>query len=113
VRKGQAWALDNTGQKIGCGDSDEIGEYEIEKNEELGDIYYEVRSGTDPLLFAREVTGMRLNFGLPGSSWKIMGTVLMVLTLGLIVQPTVYFKKRVYGELPESPKLVEFVSIKK
>jgi hypothetical protein len=69
---------------------------------------YEVRSGEDPLILAKHLTSKTMNFGLTRFSWEVMGFVWLVLSLFLIAQPTIYFKRRIYGELKESPILVEF-----
>jgi hypothetical protein len=69
---------------------------------------YKVRSASDPLIYARQITRKTVNFGLPKISWEIMGFVMLALSILLISQPAYYFKQRIYGELKESPILVEF-----
>ena len=109
------WELDYTWQHIGCnGNLNEIGIYKInDASSEIGDFTYEIRSGHDPLIYMRETTDGKINFGLPGTTWKIMGFVIALISIYLFIQPAIYFKKRVSGELPESPKLVEFSSLRK
>jgi hypothetical protein len=115
ISKSREWGLDYSWHHVGCnGDLNEIGFYEVVDNSfELNHFTYEVRSAFDPLIYIRETTKGKICFGLPSLTWKIMGVVFALLSIFLLVEPAVYFKKRLYGQLPESPKLVEFKSIKK
>lgn len=116
ISKSKDWELDYKWQHVGCnGDLNEIGIYKLEKSDstEDGEFFYEVRSANDPLIFLRENTNAGANFSLPSTTWKIMGVVLIFISIFLSIQPIIYFKKRRSGELPESPKLVEFTTLKK
>lgn len=114
ITKSSKWELDNTQYHIGCGLDNNIGYYKIIDNQEqIGEITYEIRSSYDPLLWARKKTSMKLDFGLPSNDWKGMGIALILLSVFLAIQPAAYFKKRMYGQLPEAPIFIEFASIRK
>ena len=109
IKKGAEWEFDRKWGYLSCSPDNSIGTYKIvEDNDDLGDITYEIRSSADPLVYGRFLMKGSQNFGLPGLYWKTMGFISLVLSLFLLAQPTIYFKKRVYGELKESPVLVEF-----
>lgn len=103
------WEFDEKWGYFSCGPDGSLATYEvITDDNDLGDITYEIRSSADPLIYGKYLMRNRQNFGLPGLYWKTMGFISMILSLFLLAQPTIYFKKRIYGELKESPVLVEF-----